>query len=123
MLNAIEPTITEFLEAMDDLRDNYQFKTDRNLRATTEEMEASINELMAAITERFENFERGTKHMWDEISAERFHKVEQLISSYHTPPLAGCCVRSASKWKPGPDCSQPHRPAAPANGPNSSCRK
>ena len=46
--------------------------------------EASINELMAAITGRFENFERGTKHMWDEISAERFHKVEQLISSYHT---------------------------------------
>jgi len=33
VLNAIEPTITEFLEAMDDLRDNYQFKTDRNLRA------------------------------------------------------------------------------------------
>ena len=49
-----------------------------------EKMEASINELMAAITGRFENFERGTKHMWDEISAERFHKVEQLISSYHT---------------------------------------
>ena len=83
-LDAIEPIITEFLEAMDGLRDNYQFKTDQNLRSTMEEMEATINELMAAITGRFENFERGTKHMWDEISAERFRKVEQLISSYHT---------------------------------------
>jgi len=83
-LDAIEPIITEFLEAMDGLRDNYQFKTDQNLRKTMEEMEATINELMAAITGRFENFERGTKHMWDEISAERFRKVEQLISSNHT---------------------------------------
>ena len=83
-LDAIETIITEFLEAMDGLRDNYQFKTDQNLRSTMEEMEATINELMAAITGRFENFERGTKHMWDEISAERFRKVEQLISSYHT---------------------------------------
>jgi len=83
-LDAIEPTITEFLEAMDSLRGNYQFKTDQNLGKTMEDMESTINELMAAITGRFENFERGTKHMWDEISAERFHKVEQLISSYHT---------------------------------------
>jgi hypothetical protein len=83
-LDAIEPIITEFLEAMDGLKDNYQFKTDQNLRGTMESMEATINGLMAAITGRFENFERGTKHMWDEISAERFRKVEQLISSYHT---------------------------------------
>jgi len=82
-LDAIEPTITEFLETMDALRDNYQFKTDQNLRNTMETMESTINELMAAITGRFENFERGTKHMWDEISAERFRKVEDLISSYH----------------------------------------
>ena len=47
-------------------------------------MVSTINELMAAITGRFENFERGTKHMWDNISAERFRKVEQLIKGYHT---------------------------------------
>ena len=93
-LDAIEPIITEFLEAMDNLRDNYQFKTDQNLRATMEEMEATINELMAAITGRFENFERGTKHMWDEISAERFYKVEQLISSYHTTISGVLCSLS-----------------------------
>ncbi len=83
-LDAIEPVITEFLEAMDGLRDNYQFKTDQNLLQTMDFMEATINELMAAITGRFENFERGTKHMWDNISAERFRKVEQLIEGYHT---------------------------------------
>ena len=83
-LDSIEPIITEFLEAMDEMRDNYQFKTDQNLRQTMDMMESTINELMAAITGRFENFERGTKHMWDNISAERFRKVEQLIKGYHT---------------------------------------
>ncbi|NQU56595.1 MAG: hypothetical protein HQ513_05115 [Rhodospirillales bacterium] len=83
-LDTIEPTISEFLDAMDELRDNYQFKTDQNLGKTMTEMESTINELMAAITGRFENFERGTKHMWDNISAERFRKVEELISGYHT---------------------------------------
>ena len=83
-LDAIEPIITEFLEAMDELGANYQFKTDQNLIKTMDEMEATINELMAAITGRFENFERGTKHMWDNISAERFRKVEELITGYHT---------------------------------------
>ncbi|MDA1022824.1 MAG: hypothetical protein O2817_05710 [Proteobacteria bacterium] len=83
-LDTIEPTISEFLDAMDELRDNYQFKTDQNLGKTMAEMESTINELMAAITGRFENFERGTKHMWDNISAERFRKVEELISGYHT---------------------------------------
>jgi hypothetical protein len=42
-LDAIEPIITEFLEAMDSLKDNYQFKTDQNLRGTMENMEATIN--------------------------------------------------------------------------------
>jgi len=83
-LDAVEPIIIEYLEAMDALKNNYRFKIDQNLGKTMNEMEATINELMAAITGRFENFERGTKHMWDEISADRFRKVEDLISSYHT---------------------------------------
>jgi len=93
-LDAIEPIITEYLEAMDALKDNYQFKTDKNLGQTMDEMESTINELMAAITGRFENFERGTKHMWDEISAERFRKVEELISSYHTTISGVLCSLS-----------------------------
>ncbi|HAD87057.1 MAG TPA: hypothetical protein DCG48_06810, partial [Rhodospirillaceae bacterium] len=30
------------------------------------------------------NFDRGTKHMWDNISAERFRRVEAVIRGYHT---------------------------------------
>ena len=115
-LDAIEPVITEFLEAMDELRDNYQFKTDINLRQSMDFMESTINELMAAITGRFENFERGTKHMWDNISAERFRKVEQLIGGYHTSIGGVLCSLSVkmeawAKLFPSPSVGGPGKRA------------
>ncbi len=30
------------------------------------------------------NVERSTQDMWDNISAERFHQVEDMIESFHT---------------------------------------
>jgi len=83
-LDDLEPKITGFLDSIGDLRDNFHYKNDQNLMQTINLLESTINERMAAITGRFENFERGTKHMWDNISAARFRKIEQLIKSYHT---------------------------------------
>lgn len=83
-LDQIEPIITTFLESMEDLRSNWQLRQDRNLMRTCDEVEHVINELMAAITGRFENFDRSTKLMWQNISAERFQRVKELIESYHT---------------------------------------
>lgn len=82
-LDDLEPRITEFLDAMHELRGNFHYQKDTNLMDTMAMLEATINERMAAVTGRFENFERGTKYMWDEISATRFRKVENLIKSYH----------------------------------------
>ena len=83
-LDQIEPVITDFLETMEDLRSNWQLRNDKNLMRSCDEIENTVNELMAAITGRFENFDRSTKAMWDNISAERFRKVKELIESYHT---------------------------------------
>lgn len=84
VLDEIEPTLTEFLETMDLLRDNFAMKNNASLMETMNMMTTTINELMAAITGRFENFDRGTKHMWDNISAERFRRIEAVIRGYHT---------------------------------------
>ena len=83
-LDHVLPTIEEFLEAMDDIRENWQLKNDSNLMKTCTMMQTTINELMAAITGRIENFDRNAKDMWNNISAERFRKVEKLIQSHHT---------------------------------------
>lgn len=93
-LDDIEPIITEFIGGLDMLRDNYQFKTDKNLMDTIDMMESVFNNLMVNITGRFETFDRSTKHMWDKISAERFRSVEKLISSYHVTIGGVLCALS-----------------------------
>jgi len=93
-LDQIEGTISEFLEAMGDLRKNFQLRTDTNLMRTCDMIESTINGLMAAITGRFENFDRSTKDMWNEINAVRFRKVEALITNYHTTIGGVLCALS-----------------------------
>jgi hypothetical protein len=83
-LDKLEPIISDFLGSMYDIRNNWQLKQDANLLRTCEMIESSVNGLMANITGRFENFDRSTKDMWANISADRFKKVKELIESYHT---------------------------------------
>jgi hypothetical protein len=93
-LDQIEPIISGFLQTMEDLRSNWQLRNDKNLMKTCSEIEETINGLMAAITGRFENFDRSTKDMWNNISAERFRKVKELIESYHTTIGGVLCALS-----------------------------
>jgi hypothetical protein len=100
-LDAIEPAITQFLESMEELRRNWQLRQDQNLMKTCDAIQRTINGLMAAITGRFENFDRSTKDMWNHLSAKRFRKVEALIKNYHTTiggVLCGLTVKMTT-WK------------------------
>ena len=83
-LDQMVPAIDEFLKTIELIRRQRQLAHDEELMATCAEMEATINNLMVSIAGRFENFERSTKDLWQNISAERFRRVEALIKSYHT---------------------------------------
>lgn len=83
-LDLIVPTIEGFVESLDDIRTSYQFKNNVNVIKTCDMMESTIERLKATITDHFEIFGRETANLWDEISAERFKKVEDLIRGYHT---------------------------------------
>lgn len=83
-LDDIEPTITQFLDSLDEIRQNWQLKNDQGLMKTCNHVQATMNGLMAAITGRFENFDRSTENMWDNITGTKFRKVESLIENYHT---------------------------------------
>ncbi len=86
---------------MDEIRSNWQLKQDQNLMKTCKMLQATINELMAEITGRFENFEQGTKELWNDISAKRFERVKHLIESYHTTIGGVLCALSVKidAWK------------------------
>ena len=93
-LDSLQPVIHGFLEAVHELRGNFQLKHDIGLMQACDLIESTINSRVSGIVNRFENFEKDTKHMWDEISAERFRRVEQVISSYHTTIGGVLCALS-----------------------------
>ncbi len=82
-LDKISPTIDDFLNAMEELQNNFRLKADLNLMATIKLIEEAISERRSAITSRFESFELSTENMWDNVSADQFRNVQNLISSYH----------------------------------------
>lgn len=83
-LDRLTPHLENFLGSMDILRRNWQVKNDYTLMRTCESIEKTLNDLSANIAARFENFDRQTREMWSNISAERFRQVKAMIQSYHT---------------------------------------
>ncbi|MEO5335640.1 MAG: hypothetical protein H7841_01920 [Magnetospirillum sp. WYHS-4] len=83
-LDDITPSIDQFLDSLDEIRKNWQLKADPGLMKTCTQVQATFNNLMANISGRFENFDRSTEKMWDNITGAKFRKVQQLIESYHT---------------------------------------
>ena len=116
-LDGLLPRIDDFLDSMKELKDNPEFKVDQNLMETINLIENKINERISSISNRFENFEKCTKHMWDNVSATRFRKVESLIPSYHLSMggvLCGLSVKidAWSQMFPNKKSSGPARKAA-----------
>lgn len=83
-LDKITPIITGFLDSLPALRENHQLKMDAGLMLTCRSIESTVNERLAGVSGRFENFDLSTKDMWNNISAERFGKLKELIKGYHT---------------------------------------
>lgn len=112
-LDNIEPIIGNFLASLPMIRENWQLKKDAHLISTCKMIESTINGLMAAITGRFENFDRSTGDMWSNISAARFQKVKALIEGYHTTIGGVLCALSLTMgaW-------HQHFPNKDAGGPN-----
>jgi len=100
-LDAISPIIEEFFDSLENIRTNRQLASDLGLMAVCVKIENSINGSMAAVTGRFENFDRSTDAMWDDLTAERFRKVRDLIRSYHTTIGGVLCALSVkmAAWK------------------------
>ena len=116
-LDSISPTIDDFSTAMEELKNNFRLKADQNLMATISLIEETINDRVSEINYRFESFERSTENMWDNVSADQFRKVQNLISSYHLSiggVLCGLSVKmdAWSREFPNKSAGGPARKAA-----------
>ncbi|MHA1569435.1 MAG: hypothetical protein ACTSXZ_08185 [Alphaproteobacteria bacterium] len=82
-LDNLVPTITDFMDALVELRKNFQLRQDRNFINSSQIIERGFNDITASITGRFESFERHSQGMWENITAEAFSKVKKLIAAHH----------------------------------------
>jgi hypothetical protein len=82
-LDELIPTVMEFEEAMDELKDNHQLRSDRRLMKTVEFIREQLSDVTASITGRFESFDRHSEAMWENITAASFAKIKNLIQSHH----------------------------------------
>lgn len=105
-LDRIAPTLSEFMQGMEVIRENWQLRNDPGVMAACDFVEGTINELTAEVTGHFESFDRSSRQMWDNISAEVFRRVEEMIRSYHTGiggVLCGLAVKMHSWHQRFPD--------------------
>lgn len=93
-LDAIVPTIDDFMESMDDFNNYLQLRNDEKLFNSCRKIREKLNESLSAISGRFESFERSTHDMWNNLSAERFRKLEKHIKGYHTSTGGVLCALS-----------------------------
>ena len=91
-LDQLLPQIQNFMDGIAMVRESSQFARDKLLMSVVDTIEATINGTLASISGKIESFERGTNDMWREITAERFKRIEQLITNYHTSIGAALCA-------------------------------
>src|SRR6201999_2020001 len=70
--------------AFGDLSKSYQMRTNVQLMAACKDIEGTFTDLLTSVTGRLESFDRYTRDMWDNLSAERFRKIEAVIKAFHT---------------------------------------
>ncbi|MDJ0949849.1 MAG: hypothetical protein QNJ94_13105 [Alphaproteobacteria bacterium] len=83
-LDRVTPLISDLVDSLDIIRNNWQLRHETRLLRVCDDVERRINDSLVHITGRFESFDKSSQEMWDNLSAERFRKVEKLIKSYHT---------------------------------------
>lgn len=93
-LDQLLPLVQNFVMSLEDIRGNHQLHNDANLMKSIDFTEQTINGTLANITGRLESFDKSTADMWRNLSAERFRKIEQLITSYHTTIGGVLCALS-----------------------------
>ena len=83
-LDRVTPHVHEFFESLALLRKSMQMRSNTQLMAACTDMETTFSALLTSVTSRLESFDRHTKDMWNDLSAERFRKIETVIRTFHT---------------------------------------
>ncbi len=93
-LDHMLPQVQGFMDGIAMIRGNHQLAQDRALMEVVNSLEAAINGMLSNVTGKIESFERSTKDMWRDLTADKFQKIETLVSRYHTSIGGVLCATS-----------------------------
>jgi len=93
-LDQLLPQVQSFMDGIAMVRTNRQLSQDYSLMKVVDMIEATINGQLSSITGKIESFERSTNDMWRDLTADKFKKIESLISHYHTSIGGALCALS-----------------------------
>ncbi len=82
-LDEIIPRVTAFLDELDAINANYQVRQMPRFEETCENLQNRFNDITASITGRFESFDRNSKTLWDNINAESFQAMKEMIEAHY----------------------------------------
>ena len=93
-LDQLLPQVQTFMDGMAMMRASHQLMQDRSLMGVIDTMESTVNGMLSNITGKIESFERSTNDMWRDLTADKFQKIEALVSRYHTSIGGALCAMS-----------------------------
>lgn len=93
-LDQLLPQVQSFMDGIAMVKANRQLAQDVSLMKMVNMLESTINGRLSNITGKIESFERSTNDMWRDLSADKFKKIESLISKYHTSIGGALCALS-----------------------------
>jgi len=77
-LDEIQPVLEDFQDALQDLSDNWQLKTDKNLMDACAVMTETCRRVVAWVEGRLEQFDESGASLWRDASANSFGHIERL---------------------------------------------
>ena len=80
-LDRLTPLLESFVYSMQEMRKSMQVRNDRNLMAEMDKVEKRINGLISFLKRTFQDFEKMSQDMWDNLSAAKFDQVKAYIES------------------------------------------
>jgi hypothetical protein len=83
-LDKIVPSIKDLIIVLRELKSDQQWRQEKHFLSTCDNMEKSFTDIISSITKRFENFDQHSQSLWDNITAESFRRVKDLITNHHT---------------------------------------
>lgn len=90
----IGPAFTDFSESVEEIRTNRMLQHDRNLVENCTRIRGVFNDLAGSMRQRFRTFDFGSKNMWMDLDATRFHQFRDLVRNSHTTMGGVLCALS-----------------------------